>query len=197
MPDILEGPEDSWLQRYTSNRIGKEEEDQIITALKDQGLVLDHEGFLQWRDFPDKPSVLRQQKKPMKTSTADESEVTDIVGRGKTEREIFQPLGTVINAITSVPLLNLLPSCEYDEGPCCECDEYEEPPYEYDAESYYTDSEASDGPQRRIHGFLRLIKSTSPPTPQRSRAATSDIAVDFEFRWGDASGDIRMVGSLA
>ncbi|KAI0656469.1 hypothetical protein C8Q70DRAFT_935688 [Cubamyces menziesii] len=192
MPDILEGPEDSWLQRYTSNRIGKEEEDQIIMALKDQGLVLDHEDTLRWRDFPDKPSVLRKQKKPMKTSTADESAVTDIVGRSKTEREIFQPLGTVINAITSVPLLNLFPSCEYDEGPCCECDKYEEPPYEYDAESHHTNSEVSDGPQRRIHGFLRLIKSTSPPTPQSSRAATSDIAVNFEFRWGDTSGDIRM-----
>ncbi|KZT23853.1 hypothetical protein NEOLEDRAFT_1243000 [Neolentinus lepideus HHB14362 ss-1] len=60
MPDMLEGPKDCWLQRYTSNRIGEQEVEQIILALKGEGLVLDNKGTLLWEAFPDKPSVLHQ-----------------------------------------------------------------------------------------------------------------------------------------
>ncbi|CDO76321.1 hypothetical protein BN946_scf184414.g3 [Trametes cinnabarina] len=186
MSDILEGPTATWLQCYTSNCIGESEVDQIISALKNDGLILDHNGTLRWRDFPDKPSVLRQPKKVNQQSTGKEDgsetgtsssgptakmHAQESAGRNKTERAIFRPLGTIINAIVEVSLPNLSPSCRYKEEP------------------YATDSEVS-GSQHRIDGALRLIKSMSPPAPKRSKAATSDIAVSFEFKCEDEPNDI-------
>ncbi|KAL7278832.1 hypothetical protein ACG7TL_007849 [Trametes sanguinea] len=89
--ELLEGPTASWLQRYASNCVSEGEVDQIISALKDEGLVSDHEGVLRWRDYSDKPYVLCH---PVTSS-----------------------LGTVINAIVDVPLPNLSPSCRYEEEP--------------------------------------------------------------------------------
>ncbi|KAI8974041.1 hypothetical protein BD414DRAFT_498981 [Trametes punicea] len=186
MPDILEGPKDTWLRHYTSNRIGEKEVNQIISALKNERLVHDDKGTLRWRDFPDKPSVLyKQDRLKNKSTRKDGSGVVDTnnsgtarthaqqpAGQGGNERKIFRPLGNIIDAIAKVPLPNLSPSCEYKEEP------------------YSTDSEVS-GSQHRIDGYLGLIKSTSPPAPKRSRAATSDVAVNFEFKSEDKPYLIR------
>ncbi|CDO76320.1 hypothetical protein BN946_scf184414.g2 [Trametes cinnabarina] len=72
MSDILEGPTASWLQCYTSNCMGESEVDQIISALKNDGLVLGHNGTLRWRDLPDKPSVLHQPEKVNQQSIGQE-----------------------------------------------------------------------------------------------------------------------------
>ena len=177
MPEILEGPEDRWLQHYTSNCIGEQALKQIILALLKKGLVFNHEGTLRWKDFPDKPSLLREQKLNKSTEKTDRSAPTDAAVQRKTERKIFRPLGTIIDAIAAVPLPNLSPSCKYEEEP------------------YSTDSEVS-GSQHRIDAFLRLNKSTSSPAPKGSRTPTSDIAVNFEFKCGDAPQDIIDVSSF-
>ncbi|KAJ8482394.1 hypothetical protein ONZ51_g5384 [Trametes cubensis] len=171
MPEILEGPEDRWLQHYTSNCVGEQALEQVILALLKKGLVFNHEGTLRWKDFPDKPSLLREQKLNKSTEKTDGSAPIDTAVQRKTERKIFRPLGTIIDAIAAVPLPNLSPSCKYEEEP------------------YSTDSEVS-GSQHRIDGFLRLNKSTSPPGPKGSRTPTSDIAVNFEFKCSDAPQEI-------
>ncbi|KAI0323964.1 hypothetical protein GY45DRAFT_1341105 [Cubamyces sp. BRFM 1775] len=167
IPDLLEGPQESWLQHYTSNCISNGDVDQIISALENEGLVLDHKDALEWRDFPVKPSVLHEQKK-------DDSMGAHCAGRGKTEREIFRPLCTIINAIAKVPLPSLTASCEYDEEP------------------YSMDPVLSES-QHRIDGALRLIKSNSSPAPRCSRARMLDIAVNFAFKCGDKPEDIYNV----
>lgn len=192
MPDILEGPKDTWLRHYTSNRVGETEVNQIISALKNDGLVQDEKGTLRWRDFPDKPSVLYKQNRPKNKSTGKKdgsgvvhtntsgtatTHVQQPAGQGRNERKIFRPLGNIINAIAKVPLPNLSPSCEYKEEP------------------YSTESEVS-GSQHRIDGFLGLIKFTSPPAPKGSRVATSDVAVNFEFKSENKPHLIRDVSSL-
>ncbi|KAI0371303.1 hypothetical protein BV20DRAFT_1051710 [Pilatotrama ljubarskyi] len=181
MPDILEGPASSWLQCYTSNCVSEEQVERIISSLKDEGLVLDHEGTLRWRDFPDKPSALRYPKKANQQSTGkkDASATTETAsssmatmmhaaaqepaGRNKTERAVFRSLGTIINTIVENSPPNLSPSVRYKEEP------------------YATDSEIS-GSQHHVDGALRLLKSTTPPTLTRSTAATSDIVLCFEFK---------------
>ncbi|KAI0363677.1 hypothetical protein BV20DRAFT_94892 [Pilatotrama ljubarskyi] len=184
MPEVLEGPAAGWLQCYTSNCIGEEQVDQIISSLKNEGLVLDHKGTLRWRDFPGKPSVLGHSHKAFQQSTGKEdgspttgtassgttatthAVAQEPAGRNKTERAVFRSLGTIINTIVEAPPPNLSPSCRYEEEP------------------YATDSEIS-GSQHRLDGVLRLIKSTSPPSPKRSRMSTSDVAVGFEFKCKD------------
>ncbi|KAI9061254.1 hypothetical protein FKP32DRAFT_1594640 [Trametes sanguinea] len=144
LPDIQEGPPAVWLQCYTSNCIGEEQVDQIISALKDDGLVFDDQGTLRWRDFPVNPNQQSMEKK-------DGSATTDTA------------LGTIINAIAKVPLPNLSASCTYEDEP------------------YASDPELS-GSQHHIDGCLRLIKSMSPPAPNRPKALTSDIAVGFVYK---------------
>ncbi|KAH9850927.1 hypothetical protein C2E23DRAFT_833440, partial [Lenzites betulinus] len=163
MSDILEGPKDSWLQCYTSNRVGEEEVERIILALEHKGLVTLHGNgtTLSWRDFPEKPSVLHEQR------TAQNA-----CAQARTGREIFRPLGDIINSISEVPLPGLSPSCTYAEEPYC------------------TESNAL-GSTHHVDGYLRLREATSPDASGGlSRAATSDIVVNFEFKWNDEPGNI-------
>ncbi|OSC97822.1 hypothetical protein PYCCODRAFT_1461655 [Trametes coccinea BRFM310] len=182
MTELLEGPTASWLQRYTSNRVTEGEVDQIISALKNEGLVLDHRGTLRWKDFPDRPSALQQaafEVNQQSTWTEDrpatpDSDAQEPSGQSKAERAVFRPLGTIINAIVKVPLPDLSPSCRYEEGP------------------YAANSELSES-QHRVDGFLRLIKYPSPAAPKHSTTAMTDpdIAVNFVFKCGNKYRDLE------
>ncbi|KAI0349306.1 hypothetical protein OH77DRAFT_1525784 [Trametes cingulata] len=179
MPDILEGPLADWMQAYMPNCIDEKKLDHIISALKKEGLVVDDNGTLRWRDLRDKPSVLlkaktanQQSARGKKDGSATTATASSSIGatapaqapaENKTERRIFRSLGTVMNAVAKVHLPNLSASCTYEEEP------------------YATDSEVS-GSQHRIDGFLRLTKSMSPRAPKRSKAPTSDVAASFEYK---------------
>ncbi|KAI9060134.1 hypothetical protein FKP32DRAFT_1605550 [Trametes sanguinea] len=193
LPDILEGSPAAWLQTYTSNCIDEKEVDQIILALKEKELVFDDKddkSTLRWRNFLDKRAVMcrakmaHQQSAGKKDGSATTSTASSSIGvtapaqeptGNKSAREVFQSLGTIMNAIAEVRLPNLSASCRYKEEP------------------YTTASEVS-GSEHRIDGCLWLIKSMSPPAPKRSNTPTSDIAVSFEFKCDeepDHSNDTR------
>ncbi|OSD00786.1 hypothetical protein PYCCODRAFT_1413905 [Trametes coccinea BRFM310] len=175
MPDILEGPVAGWLQCYTSNCVSQGQVDQIILYLKNEGLVLDHEGTVRWRDLADQLTSLCQPKRAYQQSTGegDGSETQDTANNSTAMNElaIFERLGTVINAIVKVPLSNLLPSCRYE------------------AEPHTTAYDETSESQHHLAGALRLIVSPSPNAPRCSTAATSDIAVSFAFKSENESDD--------
>ncbi|KAI0324232.1 hypothetical protein GY45DRAFT_1375718 [Cubamyces sp. BRFM 1775] len=154
MPDVLEGPKDTWLRHYTSNQVGETEVNQIILALKNDGLVQDEKGTLRWRDFPDKPSVLYKQNRPKNNSPLDKAEMS----------ARYLDLSAILSTLSLKFLFPTShPTCEYKEEP------------------YSTESEVS-GSQHCIDGFLGLIKFTSHPAPKGSRVATLVVAVNFEFK---------------
>ncbi|KAI0671336.1 hypothetical protein C8Q78DRAFT_1078166 [Trametes maxima] len=192
MSDVLLGNDHEWLRHYTPNRIDKAAVDALVASLQASGdIVQDDKGCLHWSAFPITPSQLHTQRKAEGkagknekngndrgsadqeklaspegdnvTSTIREPRTTTANARGSTERQIFRPLGHIIDAIAGTSLPNLSPSCKYREEP------------------YDTDSEVA-GSQHRIDGCLQLLESTSPPLTSPSRMPTSDVAVNFEFK---------------
>ncbi|KAI0649532.1 hypothetical protein C8Q79DRAFT_518486 [Trametes meyenii] len=200
MSDVLLGDKDQWLRHYTSNHIGQAEVDTLVTSLQASGeIIQDDKGCLHWNAFPVTPSQLHNQRKagdkpgPNEkngndrgladqsdiaspgedniTSTTRENRATAAKTGGSTERQIFRPLGRIIDVIAGTPLPGLSPSCKYKMEP------------------YDTDSEVA-GSQHRIDGCLQLLESTSPPSTSPSRMSTSDVAVNFEFKLTDTVDNV-------
>ncbi|TRM55267.1 hypothetical protein BD626DRAFT_588952 [Schizophyllum amplum] len=82
------------------------------------------------------------------------------------EREIFRPLGRIIEGIVK-SLQGRRPTCKYVHEP------------------YETQSDTLGG-QNHIDGCLQLLQTTSPPLPGYTKIPTADVAVNFGFKISDS-----------
>ncbi|KAI0650052.1 hypothetical protein C8Q79DRAFT_1101288 [Trametes meyenii] len=188
---MLLGRVEDWLRHYTSNRVGEQEINTIISILKDSGIILeDSQGILRWKDFPAVPSVLHKQKKahtksqrnlkseggPSRGSARiDETEISgrhgSIAPADPQERGAGSPragfkrlIFRSLGRIIDAIAAVSLPSL----APSCR---YEEGHYDGIGSSEVQSS------QHRVDGYLHLLESTiNPPVLKTAKMPAPDVA---------------------